>query len=92
MAAYDSTSTKVPALSRTWEVVTDYRPYGEDWGSSTYTVTLTRTPVGLIGMVDSEPVELARAVSLLEGAASTRVISELIPLPASMARCLGVRG
>lgn len=81
---YDAQRTKVPALARTWDVVTTYRECGVVTGHSTSIVSLTRTPSGLLAQIDGEDVNLRRAVNLLEGATSTRVIHEIIPTPDSL--------
>ncbi|MFC3833864.1 MULTISPECIES: hypothetical protein [Deinococcus] len=81
MTQYDSTTARVPATARTWEVVTTYRECSVVTGHSTSIVSLTRTPFGLLAQIDGEDVELRRAVNLLEGATSTRVIHEIIPTP-----------
>lgn len=78
---YDANSTKVPALARTWHVLTTYRECGVVTGQATHYVSLTRTPIGLLAQIDGEDVELSRAVNLLNGATSTRVIHEIIPTP-----------
>lgn len=90
MQGYDTAPAKVPVLSRTWEVYTEFRCYGEYWGNATTTVTLTRTPVGLVAMINGESADLHRAVSMLEGATSVKLISELLPTPTSMKASLGV--
>ena len=84
MTQYATTAPRVPALARTWDVLTTYRECGVVTGHSTSIVSLTRTPSGLLAQIDGEDVELRRAVNLLEGATSRRVIHEIIPTPAGI--------
>lgn len=84
MTQYATPAPRVPALNRTWEVVTTYRECSVVTGHATHYVSLTRTPSGLLAQVNGEDVELRRAVLMLEGATGVRVIHEIIPVPAGM--------
>lgn len=68
------------ARTRTWTVVTEYRPCGEDWGSATDTVTLTRTPIGLVAEINGKEANLELAVRLLNGATRVTVTAEILEM------------
>lgn len=70
-----------PMLSRTFAAVIEHRPYGEHWGDTRHTVTLTATAQGIAAQVDGETVPTADAVSILQAAAQVEVIEET-PMPA----------
>lgn len=78
-------NTKPRAITRTWTVVTEYRPCGEDWGSTTDTVTLTRTPVGLVAEINGKEADLERAIRLLNGATRVTVTAETLEMDPSTA-------
>ncbi|MPY67818.1 hypothetical protein F8S09_14190 [Deinococcus sp. SDU3-2] len=66
-----------PLASRTLEAAADLRPYGENWGTVTRTVTLTRTPAGILAAVDGEAAPLADALAILKRADRVTVLAEV---------------
>lgn len=76
----DTTTPKPEALSRTWKVTMHHRCYGENWGDTTYTVTLSRDFVGgpLTAEVDGEAADLERAVKLVHYADAREVLAEVL--------------
>ncbi|MFC4637018.1 hypothetical protein [Deinococcus hohokamensis] len=66
------------ALTRTWITITEIRPYGEYWGDIEHTVTLTRTPAGVVATVDGELTTLLDAVQILSSATSTTVTAQVL--------------
>lgn len=70
--------TKPRATTRTWATVTTDRMDGAVVQVRRHTVTLTRTPAGPEGTINGEACELARAVSILQGANVTTVTSETL--------------
>jgi hypothetical protein len=75
------------ALTRTWDTTTLDRMDGAVVQVRQHTVTLTRTPAGLVATVDGEAATLERAVRLLEAADRVTVLSEVLePTPIGNAR------
>lgn len=80
------TTRRPEALSRTWETVTEYAPYGEKWGISRQSVTLSRAYVGapLSAEIDGKPAALEQAVSIIRRATRATVTAETLEqLPAA---------
>ncbi|WP_161881490.1 hypothetical protein [Deinococcus alpinitundrae] len=69
-----------PALSRTWQTVTTYRECGVVVEVARHTVTLSREVLGgeLAATVNSQAVELPRALSLLRNADTVTVTAETL--------------
>lgn len=64
-------------ITRTWETVTEHRPYGEHWGDTLNTVTLTADAHGtLTAQLDGQPVPVADAVRVLHYATRTTLTHE----------------
>lgn len=82
MEAYASTSTKVPALSRTWDTITHDRMDGAVVQVRHHTVTLRRIEGEIEATVDGVACPLREAVNILNGAGSVTVTrEELAPQP-----------
>lgn len=80
---YDTGSTKVPALSRTWEATVTYRECGVVTAVRTYTVTISRLTGEYTAEIDGQPVSVLAADKLLTGAQRT-LTHEVIPTPTGM--------
>ncbi|GAA5438167.1 hypothetical protein [Deinococcus aquaticus] len=74
-------TTAPRTLSRTWETVTLDRMDGAVVQTRAHTVTLTRTPAGIEAQVNGEACELARAVSILNGADRVTVTAQTLEAP-----------
>ncbi|WP_034401910.1 hypothetical protein [Deinococcus sp. RL] len=70
-----------PMLSRTFAAVIEHRPYGEYWGDTRHTVTLTATAQGIAAQVNGQDVPTAEALGILSRADRVEVIEET-PMPA----------
>ncbi|KEF35797.1 hypothetical protein RDMS_00020 [Deinococcus sp. RL] len=68
-------------LSRTFAAVIEHRPYGEYWGDTRHTVTLTATAQGIAAQVNGQDVPTAEALGILSRADRVEVIEET-PMPA----------
>lgn len=91
MTHYATQPAKVPALSRTWAATVTYRECGVVTAIRTYTVTLDKRSGVTVAEVDGQPADLEVAVRILRNADTAPVVlSEVVPFPQSMARCLGV--
>ncbi|MHA0044395.1 hypothetical protein [Deinococcus sp. PEB2-63] len=79
-------NTKPRNITRTWTATTEHRPYGEHWGDTLNTVTLTADQHGnQTAQVDGQPATVAHAVSILNRAARVELVSEYrAPTPAPM--------
>ncbi|GGS00786.1 hypothetical protein [Deinococcus sedimenti] len=77
-------TTKPRNITRTWNTTTEHRPYGEHWGDTLNTVTLTADQHGnQTAQVDGQPATVAHAVSILNRAARVELVSEYrTPTPA----------
>lgn len=70
---------RTPARTRTWEVTIHDRPYGENWGSSTYLITMTRdasAACGFRAVIDGENADVCRAGRLLDSASVRTLLHE----------------
>lgn len=82
MEAYASNSTKVPALSRTWDTFTSDRMDGAVVQTRRHTVTLRRIEGEIEAIIDGIARPLRDAVNILNGADSVTVTrEELAPQP-----------
>lgn len=64
-------------ISRTWNTVTEHRPYGEYWGDTLHTVTLTADHNGTVtAQVNGTPAPVSDAARILNGAARVELIRE----------------
>lgn len=88
---YDSSAQKVPALSRTWETVTDDCMDGAVVQTRRHTVTISKLSGHFTAEIDGQPAGVMDVDAILRGATTKTVIHEIISVPSSMARCLGVR-
>lgn len=76
------TGTKPHVLTRSCDPVTTDRMDGTVVQVRRHTVTLIRTPAGLVDHVDGEPCDLHRAVTILQYATQTTVTHEFLePAP-----------
>lgn len=88
---YDSSAQKVPALSRTWDTLTHDCMDGAVVQTRRHTVTISKLSGHLTAEIDGQPAGVLDADRILKGATFRTVTHEIIPVPASMARYLGVR-
>ncbi|TSA87896.1 hypothetical protein FNU79_01225 [Deinococcus detaillensis] len=87
-------NTNTKALSRTWETVTTYTACGENWGSVTRTVTLSREVLGgpISATVNGEAVNVARADRLLRNADTMTLTAEVLATePATIGKARAAR-
>jgi hypothetical protein len=76
-------TTSTRATSRTWATVTRLGGYGENWGTLTHTVTMTRTAAGFRAEVNGQPATMQEADAILRNATRRTVTAEqLEPVPA----------
>ncbi|MFT2720713.1 hypothetical protein ACMT4L_11975 [Deinococcus sp. A31D244] len=70
-------TSKPRNITRTWDTITEHRPYGEHWGDTLHTVTLTADQHGtLTAQMDGRPVPAADAVRVLRYATRTTLTHE----------------
>ncbi|SEI65856.1 hypothetical protein SAMN04488058_101262 [Deinococcus reticulitermitis] len=71
-------TAKAPAITRTWTTVTEHRPYGEYWGDTTATVTVTRLGNQPIVLIDGQQSDVYTAARILGGATVKTVTHEVL--------------
>lgn len=71
-------NTTTRAATRTWNTSTDDRMDGAVVQIRTHTVTLTRTPAGIVALIDGQPADVRDADRILRGATTLTVQAEVL--------------